>query len=222
MRSRSPLPFFLLVFGLSVPFWWIGIVTDLQLLPGLSVSALMAFCPMVAALLLVRQESSTTAIQGLLKRSVDFRRITDKRWYLPVLLLMPLVSLVVYGLMRVLDLPLPASPTPAQSGAQLAAGLPIMPALLMFIAFFVGALGEELGWSGYILARLQTRWTALQSGLILGAVGVAWHLVPLLVIMHRSSAWIASHRAACDQHADLPLGRCLACGHLRCRSGRSP
>jgi hypothetical protein len=33
--SRSPLEFFLLVFALAVPFWWIGAVTRLQLLPGL-------------------------------------------------------------------------------------------------------------------------------------------------------------------------------------------
>ena len=186
---RSPLTFFVLVFSLSVPFWWLGFVSDLQLMPGLSVSALGAFCPMVAALLLVRRESST-GVRDLLKRSLDFRRITDKRWYLPILLLMPVVSVLVYGLMRGLDLPLPASPTQARSIAQVLVDLPIVSALLMFAAFFVGALGEELGWSGYVLDPLQERWNALQAGLILGAVAVAWHLVPLLM-MHRPPAWIA-------------------------------
>ena len=189
-QGRSPLKFFVLVFSLSVPFWWIGFASDLQLMPGLSVSALGAFCPMVAALLLVRRESSTTGVRDLLKRSVDFRRITDKRWYLPILLLMPVVSLVVYGLMRALDLLLPASSTQTQSIAQVLADLPVMSALLMFAAFFVGALGEELGWSGYVLDPLQKRWSALHAGLILGAVSVAWHLVPLLV-MHRPLVWIA-------------------------------
>ncbi|MBC7598587.1 MAG: CPBP family intramembrane metalloprotease, partial [Polaromonas sp.] len=66
MPRRSPLTFFVLVFSLSVPFWWIGFVSDLQLMPGLSVSAFMAFCPMVAALLLVRHESSTTGVRDLL------------------------------------------------------------------------------------------------------------------------------------------------------------
>ena len=187
---RSPLTFFVLVFSLSVPFWWIGSVTDLQLMPGLSVSVLMAFCPMVAALPLVRRESGMAGVRGLLKRSFDFSRITDKRWYLPILLLMPAVSLVVYGLMRVLDLQLPAPSTAAQSITQVLADLSVVPALLMFAAFFVGALGEELGWSGYLLSALQKRWSALQSGVILGAVGVAWHLVPLLVL-HRPPAWIA-------------------------------
>jgi membrane protease YdiL (CAAX protease family) len=62
--------------------------------------------------------------------------------------------------------------------------------LLLLFAFFVGALGEELGWSGYILEPLLQRWNALQASLILAAVGVAWHLVPLL-LMQRSLNWIA-------------------------------
>ena len=188
--GNLPLTFFILVFLLSVPFFWLGAVTDLQVMPGLSVSALGAFCPMFAALLLVRRERSATGVRDLLLRSVDFRRITDKRWYLPILLLMPTVSVVVYALMRGLDLPLPTSPTQAQSISQVLEDLPIVSALLMFAAFFVGALGEELGWSGYVLDPLQERWNALQAGLILGAVGVAWHLVPLLV-MQRPPTWIA-------------------------------
>ena len=166
-------------------------MTDLHLMPGLSVSVLMAFCPLIAALLLVHREKGMAGSTALLKRSVDYKRIKDKRWYLPILLLMPAVSIVVYGLMRVQGLPLSASPTQAQSIAQVLVALPTMSTLLMFAAFFVGALGEELGWSGYVLDPLQKRWSALNSGLILGAVGVAWHLVPLLIIMHRPPAWIA-------------------------------
>ena len=191
MASRSPLTFFVLVFGLSVPSWWVGAMTDFQLMPSLSVSVLMAFCPMAAALLLVGREFGMEGMRSLLARSFDFKRVTDKRWYLPILLLMPLVSVVVYGLMHALDLPLPASPKPAQSTAQMLGVFPIIPALLMFGAFFVGALGEELGWSGYVLDPLQRRWGALQAGLILGAVGIAWHLVPLWVGMHRAPVWIA-------------------------------
>jgi membrane protease YdiL (CAAX protease family) len=174
---RSP-GFFLLVFALSVPFWVLGAVTDLQLMPGLSISALMTFCPVAAALILVSRENKARGATELLRRSFDFRRITRKRWYVPVLLLMPAVSVVVYTLMRWKDLPLPAP--------QFRVG----ESLLMSLGFFVGALGEELGWSGYVLEPLQARWNALQSSLILGLVAVLWHLVPLL-LLHRPPAWIA-------------------------------
>ena len=175
---RSPLKFFLLVFALSVPFWLIGGVTDLQLMPGLSVSALMTFCPMLAALILVHRERGTSGVVALLRRSLDSKRIRAKRWYAPILLLMAGVNVAVYGLMRWMDMPLPAP------------HIGILAAPLMFFAFLVGALGEELGWSGYITDPMQDRWNALPTGILLGLVGVLWHLVPLL-LMHRSSTWIA-------------------------------
>ena len=178
LLGRSLLKFFLLVFALSIPFWLIGGMSDLQLMPGLSVSALAAVCPMVAALILVHRESGTAAVTELLRRSFDFRRIRAKRWYAPILLLMAGVNVAVYGLMRWMDMPLPAP----QIG--------VLAAPLMFIAFFVGALGEELGWSGYITDPMQDRWNALQTGVILGLVSILWHLVPLLLI-GRSPTWIA-------------------------------
>ena len=177
-RSRSPLKFFLLVLALSVPFWWIGAVTDLPLMPGLSVSALGAFCPMVAALILVHRKDKTAGVTDLLRRSFDFKRIESKRWFAPILLLMPCVSAAVYALMLWMDMPVPAlqfSP---------------LAALLMLLAFFVGGLGEELGWSGYAIDPLQDRWNAIRASLVLGAVGVLWHIVPL-TLLHRSPTWIA-------------------------------
>ena len=177
-RGRSPLKFFLLVFALSIPFWWIGAVTDLQLMPGLSVSALGAFGPMVAALILVHRKHKTAGVTDLLWRSFDFKRIESKRWFAPILLLMPCVGVAVYALMRWMDMPVPAlqfSP---------------LAALLMLLAFFVGALGEELGWSGYAIDPLQERWNAIKASLFMGVVGVLWHIVPL-TLLHRSPSWIA-------------------------------
>ena len=173
----SPLKFFLLVFALSLPFWLMGAATGLQLMPGLSVSALVAFCPAIAALTLVYKKRGRAGVLTLLKRSFDFKRIKEKRWYVPMLFLMPAVSVAVYALMRLMDMPLPAPE------------FQLWPALLMLIAFFLSALGEELGWSGYALAPLQDRWGALRASLMLGAVGVVWHLIPLL-LSHRSPTWI--------------------------------
>ena len=170
--------FFALVFAFSTPFFVLGGATNLQLMPGLSVSALAAFAPVAAALVLVYRDGGTAGMLALLKRSFDFRRIQDKRWLVPVLFLMPTVSLTVYGLMRWMEIPLPA------------AQFQLLSALLMFIGFFVGALGEELGWSGYSLDPMQARWGALGASVLLGLVGILWHLTPLLLI-GRPPIWIA-------------------------------
>lgn len=164
--SRSPLAFVLLVFTLLLPFLVIGAMTDLELLPGLSVSAVGALCPLAAAVILVTKESGTKGVRELLRRSFDFRRIEKKIWYLPALLLVPTVTLHAYLMMYLLGVPLPN---------------PVLPGLLtltLLLTFFIGALGEELGWSGYATDPLQDRWNALTAAIVLGSVWAVWHVLP--------------------------------------------
>lgn len=177
-RGPAPLTFFALVFALSVPFWWIGAVTGLQLVPGLPVSALMVLAPLGAALILVYREHRTAGVVELLTRAFDYRRVRARGWYVAAVLLMPGLLLFAYGLMRRWGLP--GSPS----------GVPALAALLMLLGFFAAGLSEELGWSGYAIDPLQDRWNALRASLLVGVVWATWHLVPL-VQAHRPPTWIA-------------------------------
>jgi uncharacterized protein len=62
---KSPLAFFLLVFALSIPFWVVAAIVR-QTLPlpmNLPVSSLSVFCPLIAALILVRREDGPGGIK---------------------------------------------------------------------------------------------------------------------------------------------------------------
>ncbi len=51
------------------------------------------------------------------------------------------------------------------------------PLLLSFVlSLITGAMGEELGWRGFLLPRLQKRYNALISSLIVGVIWATWHL----------------------------------------------
>jgi hypothetical protein len=108
---RSPLKFFFLVFALSLPFWLISPVVGYQLVPGVPATAfIVVFCPAAAAIILVYRDSRTAGVRTLLERSFDFNRIKAKVWYVPMLLLIPLVTISSYGWMRWMGVPLPVPP----------------------------------------------------------------------------------------------------------------
>ncbi len=166
--SRSPLAFFVLVFVLFIPFWVAGALTTLQLLPALPVSALGAFCPAVGAAILLYRENGLEGIVDLSKRSFDVGRVKAKVWYLPAILLIPCIMALSYAVLRLMEVPVP----PPEFSLTMA--------IALFVAFFVAALGEELGWSGYAIDRLQDRFGPLWAALLLGAAWAAYHFIPLL------------------------------------------
>lgn len=174
----SPLAFFLLVLVLSVPFWVIGGLTHIELLPGLPIDALMAVCPGLAALILVRRKNGRAGVSALLKRAFDYKRIRNLAWYIPILLLNPLVSVLSFIVIRLSGTSVPVPK------------IEILPALILCILFFISALGEELGWSGYVIDPMQRRLGALQAGILLGLFWAVYHYIALFQV-HRPVAWIA-------------------------------
>ncbi len=56
----------------------------------------------------------------------------------------------------------------------------ILPAFFS-VLFLSGPFEEEFGWRGYALPRLQARYSALGSSLILGFLWAIWHLPQFLV-----------------------------------------
>ena len=182
-RNRPLLPFFLLVFLLSVPFWIAGYAAEglARLLPvALPVSALLAFMPAFAAVIVLWRREGRAAAILLLKRSFDVARVRKRRWIIVAALFMPAILFVAWLAMQRADVPLP-SPI-----IHLTA-LPVF-----FVMFFIAGLCEELGWQGYAYDTMEVRWTALPAALLLGVIWTAWHIVPYFQTGHDAS-WVAWH-----------------------------
>ncbi len=175
MREPS-LEFLILAFALAIPFWLLGAAVDLNLLPGLPLAALATFCPAAAAVIVARRRHGSAS--ALLRRAFDFGRIKSPIWYLLILLLMPGIMTAAFFVQRFsgTNLPIPS--------------VKPFPALILCLALFIAALGEELGWCVFATEPLQRRFGLLGAGLLLGLIWVAYHLIGLAEA-HRPVAWIA-------------------------------
>ncbi len=177
----NPTIFFLLVFVLSIPFYLLG--SSGIRMPGMSflpASALMTFVPMIAALIIVYRQLGRNGFNALAKRAFDFNMQGKAVWILAALLFIPVVCAFEYAILRFINVSLP-SPQIAPSAAGLA-----------LVAFFIGAIGEELGWQGYAYPALRKKHNALVSALLLGVIWALWHVVPYAQLGHDTN-WIFWH-----------------------------
>lgn len=179
LRPDSLGTFLVLVAALSLPLYVLGSAGGrLPIATFLPVSALMAFVPMVAGLLLVTRQRGVVGARELLGSAVDFRWDSKARWVLIALLLMPCVAILQHGALRLSG----AVPPEPQF-------VTFVAALAFFMMFLVGAIGEEVGWQGYAYPALRRKWSALSSSLILGAIWALWHVIPYAQL-GRGADWI--------------------------------
>jgi hypothetical protein len=148
------------VLALSVPFWLLGAAFENRstgLPVNIPISAQMACCPLLAALILLHRDGRLPAVRAAVKDAVDPRTV-PLRWHLTTFGLMPLVMVLSYGLLWLL-------------GERPPGGIawPAIPVL--FLVFLAAALGEELGWMGYAYEPLARGRTALGASLLLGGLG---------------------------------------------------
>lgn len=145
---------------------WIGVGVP----PGVSVLAI--FTPAVVAVVLHLYDSGLAGLRGAFRPLIVWR--FDLRWWIATLALAPVMLGVSYA--AYLSLGGTFEPAPALAQLEGPLGLAIVPIALLVT--LVLAMGEELGWRGYLLPLLQTRFGAAIASLVLGVCWFAWH-VPL-------------------------------------------
>jgi membrane protease YdiL (CAAX protease family) len=183
--------FFALTLGLSWLVFWGPIV--LFRIPTANVGngvegpawampllALGGAMPTLVGAALIWWKEGAEGLRALLRRWTDFR--IGWAWYLAMILVVSVEAAAQVLIIRALGGDFDASLFLTQLG-------------ILIPLFFAGPLMEELGWRGYALDRLQTRWNALISGLILGAIWSLWHLPTFYMVGAIQYEWDLSFGA---------------------------
>jgi membrane protease YdiL (CAAX protease family) len=154
--AKHPVPIY---FALTFTISWGGAVYALiAMLAG----------PSVTGILLTWLVSGRTGLRRFLARLLAWR--VGARWYAVALLTAPiLMTATLLGLSSTSPAFLPGIFTSEDTGSL----------LLISLAVGVSAgLFEELGWTGFAIPILRSRYGVLATGLIVGTFWSGWHLLP--------------------------------------------
>ncbi|MBE0682623.1 MAG: CPBP family intramembrane metalloprotease [Anaerolineales bacterium] len=186
--EKYPLPiFFLLVYGLTWPLMIVEVLASRSLLPfqpPMAILILQAFMPGLAAVIVAGLTAGRAGIRALLGKLLIAR--VGFRWYafaifgLAAVLLAAILLGNQFGVLPAL--PILSTKMPPFSGP---IGLLINVALLFIFSIIFNT--EELAWRGFALPRLQSKYNALTSSLILSIPWILFHL-PLFFKLGSSQA----------------------------------
>lgn len=173
----NPWVFFVVTLAYTWLFWGLAILLGINATDpmGLALLLLGLTGPGVAGIGFVYLLYEEEGRRDFWARLVEIRRLGLK-WFLVLVFIPPAVNIVAAGV----------SLAAGESVAVWGVGGDWFPITVFALlpALFVSTIPpllEELGWRGYVLDRLQLRWSALTASLILGVVWSTWHL-PLFLI----------------------------------------
>ncbi|MBV6402996.1 MAG: hypothetical protein CNIPEHKO_03318 [Anaerolineales bacterium] len=185
--SISPKPyslavFLILAFGISWAVWIPAALASydfirFQINPFLT-GLLGAIGPSLAALITTAAYDGRDGFRGLFKRLLTWR--IGLQWYLFALAWPVVLSLTKTGISILLGSPIPnfSQPPFVNLFPELLNATPLvfLPAFFLQQLLFGSSMGEEFGWRGFALPRLQFKKSSLNASLLLGLIWGTWHL----------------------------------------------
>jgi hypothetical protein len=159
--------------AVSAMFWVLGSLADTELLvPGLPLSAGMFIAPTIGA----------WSAGAPPRRSDDRPPLTGFQavWlWVACVALMPAVLVTSFLTMRIFGLTVPS---------QMSVSFDAL--AILTLVFLLTSACEEAGWTRFLTATLTARWSLLTTGLAVGAMWAALHVIPY-VQAGRSWSWVA-------------------------------
>jgi membrane protease YdiL (CAAX protease family) len=143
---------------------------DATLFPTSLLRIVAGLGPLVIALVMMKFRPDGEPFQAYWQRLLNWRSIPR-----PVLL----ISILFQPIAAALGILTAGFIAPLPFARQDVIGVLVNPGALLWLmvfTFFFGPLPEELGWRGYGLPRLQSKWRPLSASLLLGLVWNLWHL----------------------------------------------
>jgi uncharacterized protein len=208
--ERNPVPsYFALTFAISWggvlivvgPGGFPGTADEFERLLPAAVLAMIAG-PSIAGILLTGLVHGRAGLRAFLARLLRWR--VGGRWYAVALLAAPLLMLaVLLGLSLLSPAFLPALFVSDDRWSLLLSGL--------LIALGAGIL-EELGWTGFAVPELRRRHGVLATGLVVGVLWAAWHLLVMFWAMGQSPGALSMAGLAVDPSCSSWATGCSWCG----------
>ena len=174
--TRSAIIFTLCAIGISWICWLPVVAADhgLGRVPPSAVPlfvVLGTFGPFLAAVSMVGRRLGFKGLGVFIGQAFKWR--VGLRWYFAALVAPALIRIAVLYIHVIKGGSLPDLSDPARWLA--------IPATFVAVLLIGGPTGEEFGWRGYLLQRVQPRVGLLRAAVIIGIVSAFWHL-PLFFI----------------------------------------
>jgi membrane protease YdiL (CAAX protease family) len=186
LKRYSLVTYFILAYAISWAFWMPLAASSHDLipidLPAVVFYNLAALGPVLAAIIVSGIEGGKPAVRVLLEKVLKWR--VGVRWYLAALLGYPALFLIGSGLDVLLG-GTPSWPPPDLLDLH-------MPYWFLLVIMPPFVLGEEIGWRGYALPRIQTGRSALAASFILSMLWGLWHVPSFLMrdSLHQSQPFL--------------------------------
>ncbi len=130
-----------------------------------NIAIITVLAPSLSAIVLTGLFAGRRGLRKLLVEQTI--RIVNPKWIAVSILMIPMIACVAIGLNFLIG----GSEFAIRASA-------LFPQLLVILII---ALGEEYGWRGYALPKLQEKFNALEASVILGAIWGIWHYPGYLI-----------------------------------------